>query len=220
MKEHFINELNRLLSTICDQGQQVETLIQRAITAFTAHDLSLAEVIVTADAAIDTEEVHIEEECLKILALYQPVATDLRTVIAMLKINVALERMADFGVHIAERVIKLHKLGEVPPPQPVDFGPMAEVVLGMLRDTMMVLSRSDLGLACKVIERDEAVDTMRRDNSLAARYAARSMPEYSGYYIECISISRELERIADLNVDICRHIIYLRTGQITRHAAG
>lgn len=218
MKEHFINELHRLLCSICQQGLRVEAIIREATLAFNRFDAEQASQIIRNDVKIDAEEIHIEEECLKILALYQPVASDLRMVIAMLKINTALERMADFGVHIAERVVKLHALDEnLNKDINIDFAPMAEEVLNMLNQTMQTLQTSDTALALRVIDNDDRVDALRHENSDKARELLKLHPDSSGYLVECLNVSRELERIADLNVDICKHILYLQSGKILRH---
>lgn len=220
MKEHFINELKRLLDSVCSQGARVESIIRQASDAFASLNPKLATKLIQDDAVIDEEEVHIEEECLKILALYQPVASDLRMVIALLKINTALERMADFGVHIAERVIKLNTLVALNQEATrINFLPMVDVVLSMLSLTMKVISSSDTSLAIHVIEADDQVDLFRHQNSNAARDLIHQYPDFSDYYVECLNISRELERIADINVDICKHILYLQSGRIMRHVS-
>lgn len=196
----------------------MEAIIHEATLAFNRFDAEQASQIIRNDVKIDAEEIHIEEECLKILALYQPVASDLRMVIAMLKINTALERMADFGVHIAERVVKLHALDEnLNKDINIDFAPMAEEVLNMLNQTMQTLQTSDTALALRVIDNDDRVDALRHENSDKARELLKLHPDSSGYLVECLNVSRELERIADLNVDICKHILYLQSGKILRH---
>lgn len=217
MKEHFIRELHRLQSMIAAQGDRVEQTISNALTAFLSSDTAQAAQVIAADAEIDAEEISIEEECLKILALYQPVASDLRTVAAILKINTALERMADFGAHIAERVEDIARFCDTPALERPDFAAMAEPVLGMLRDTLAVMRTGDSAAAYRVISRDDAVDNMRRSNKQLALRAISRCPSATDYYIACIGLSRDLERIADLSTDICEHIIYLHSGKIVRH---
>ena len=104
MKQHFINELDSLRTQITAQGELAERAIHNAIQAFSTGDTELARRVMAHDEIIDREEIRLEEECLKVLALYQPVAGDLRTVISCIKINTALERIADFGSHIAAPV--------------------------------------------------------------------------------------------------------------------
>lgn len=220
MKEHFLNELRHLLNMICAQGGQVEQMIQRAIEAVSVQDAAMAAKVIATDSTIDAEEIRIEEECLKTLALYQPVAGDLRTVVAILKINTALERMADFGVHIAEREADMASHGAVPGLERVDFTAMEHTVLAMLRDSLDVMKHSDPVLAYSVIEKDDEVDRAHQAVMTLARSGIRRLPEHAGYYVDCIGISRDLERIADMSVDICEHVIYLHTGKIIRHRAG
>lgn len=220
MKAHFINAIRNLLDMILAQGGQVEQVIQNAIVAVSNLDGELAAKVIASDAALDAEEIRIEEECLKTLALYQPVASDLRMVVAMLKINTALERMADFGVHIAERVQGICCHAREDGLERIDFSRMQHAALKMIRDSMEVMQCSDPVLACSVIEKDEAINQAHRDNIRLACDAIRRFPEHSGYYIDCIAVSRNLERIADLATDICEHIIYLQTGRIVRHNHG
>lgn len=217
MKEHFIRELLRLQSMIAAQGDRVKLSISHAMEAFHKSDVALAARVINADAEIDAEEIRIEEECLKILALYQPVATDLRTVVAILKINTSLERMADFGAHIAERVEEITRFREHAALERPDFTAMAEIVLGMLRDTLEVMRTGDAVPAYRVISRDDDVDNMRHHNKQLAVRAISRCPEAADYYIACIGLSRDLERIGDLTTDICEHIIYLNSGKIVRH---
>ena len=218
MKEHFIRELLRLQNLIAEQGGRVEQAITQALEAFNTGDAALAERVIAADSVIDAAEIRIEEECLKTLALYQPVASDLRTVAAILKINTALERMADFGSHIAERAQEISRFRDDAAPERLDFSTMSELVLSMLRDALTVLRTSDTVLAYRVIDRDDAVDNIRHNNKMFAVQAITRFPSAAEYYIACIGLSRDLERIADFAADICEHIIYLHSGKIIRHS--
>ena len=105
MKAHFTIESENLLQRLCRQGTRVAEAIGRALDSFNQGNTLLAKEIIRADKLIDEEEIRTEEECLKLLALYQPVAVDLRSIISVLKINTSLERMADFGCHMAERTL-------------------------------------------------------------------------------------------------------------------
>lgn len=218
MKNHFIYELTKLRNQICQQGKLVQQAIQQAIQAFRNGDSSLAARVIEHDVIIDREEIRLEEECLKILALYQPVAGDLRTIISCIKINASLERMADFACHAAERAIHLATRPDIPGQEMFDFAPMEQLALEMLQNTLKAIEDTDLILAHKVIERDDAVDAMRSDHRSHARAAIIACPAAAEYYIDCIGLARDLERIADLSTDICRQIIYLQTGCITRHS--
>ena len=217
MKQHFINELDSLRTQITAQGELAERAIHNAIQAFSTGDTELARRVMAHDEIIDREEIRLEEECLKVLALYQPVASDLRTVISCIKINTALERMADFACHIAERAIMVAELPILPEQEVFDFSPMEVLTMGMLHDTLHAIQHSDLLLAHKVIDRDDAVDAMRSEHRAHARASIIRCPAAVEYYVSCIGLARDLERIADLATDICRQLIYLRTGCITRH---
>ncbi|MBR2145477.1 MAG: phosphate signaling complex protein PhoU [Akkermansia sp.] len=217
MKQHFINELDSLRTQITAQGELAERAIHNAIQAFSTGDTELARRVMAHDEIIDREEIRLEEECLKVLALYQPVAGDLRTVISCIKINTALERIGDFGSHIAERAIMVAELPILPEQEVFDFSPMEVLTMGMLHDTLHAIQHSDLLLAHKVIDRDDAVDAMRSEHRAHARAAILRCPAAVEYYVSCIGLARDLERIADLATDICRQLIYLRTGCITRH---
>lgn len=217
MKEHFINELKQLSLRLCRQGDLVSQSIHQAIQAFQNADTELARRVIAHDTVIDTEEIRLEEECLKILALYQPVAGDLRTVVSCIKINASLERMADFAGHIAERAIHCAETAQSHPTEIFDFEPMEALVLCMLRDTLCAISQADSMPAHKVIEQDDAVDAMRNQHRAHARTAISCKPSEAEYFVDCIGLARDLERIADLCTDICQQIIYLRTGRITRH---
>lgn len=215
MKEHFNHELTKLLDLLYAQGTRAENLIRQAVQAFAGGDAEPAESILLLDRDIDREEIHIEEECLKILALYQPVAGDLRTVISYLKINTALERIADFGCHIAERAVNLSRC-ELPENR-VDFTTMVQPTLSMLHDTLLLIVNTDIAKAYRVIETDNTVDALRCEHRRQARALLAATPVYADYYTDCIGMARDLERIADLCTDICEHLIYRSTGCIVRH---
>ncbi len=217
MNNHFVTELAHLRRNLCRQGVSVHQVIQEAIRAFRTGDVELAQRVISQDNVIDGEEIRIEEECLKILALYQPVAGDLRTVISCIKINSSLERMADFAAHMAERAIHLANLTTLQEYERFNFEPMAALVQDMLHDVLQVIETGDIMLAHKIIERDDSVDAMRSEHRCHARGAIVAYPFAAEYYIDCIGVARDLERIADLATDICQQIIYLRTGCITRH---
>lgn len=218
MNHHFITELNHLRQQLCNQGRVVEQAIRQAIQAFQTGDVALAYCVMDNDAVIDQEEIRIEEECLKTLALYQPVARDLRMVISCIKMNASLERMADFAGHMAERAVHVASLSLDDNQEMFDFSPMEHLVLEQLQDTLKVIETSDACLAYKIIERDDEVDAMRREHRVHARAALASSPAFAEYFIDCIGLARDLERIADLAIDICQQMVYLQTGSIVRHA--
>ena len=217
MKNHFIKEQDTLLERLNLQGARVADAVQRAFHCFAEADASGAQEIIDSDRFIDREEICIEEECLKLLALYQPVATDLRRLVSILKINTALERMADFAAHMAERAIHTAALPSSERAEAFDFVPMHKIVQSMLHDTLIVIKRADVDTAYRVIEQDSTVDTMRTEHRAHVRNALIRHTKSADYLMDCHGLARDLERIADLCTDICEHIIYLRTASIIRH---
>lgn len=217
MKAHFAIELENILQRTRVQGTRIAEAIERALSSFREGDTTRAEEVIQADKFIDQEEIRIEEECLKLLALYQPVASDLRALISVLKINTTLERMADFGCHMAERTINTARLPQPANDAVFDFVPMQKTVLSMIHDTLTVITRSDVDLAYSVIERDNTVDSMRREHRTRVQTTLHQYPNHAEYCLECHGLARDLERTADLCTDICEHIIYMRTARIIRH---
>ena len=167
------------------------------------------------DDVIDRQEVEIEEECLKILALHQPVASDLRWVIAVLKINNDLERIADIAVNIAERVPRL-----VPaPPSGMErhLQQMGDHAIGMLRQTFDALAQRSPDLAREVVARDEALDQMHRQTFATVEQGVVAGPVEVAALLLFLSVSRDLERVGDHVTNIAEDLIYLFEGAIIRH---
>jgi phosphate transport system protein len=178
-------------------------------------DQALAARIVETDWEVDEAEVEIEEECLKILALHQPVAVDLRFLVAVIKINNDLERIADEAMNIAERVISIAKRED--PGYRFDYVTMASKAENMLKKSLDSLVNLDVDLAFKVVMCDDEVDAMHRD---AYQRNCREMsrrPEAIKYLLNYYLISRHLERIADHATNIAEEVIYLIEGEIVRH---
>jgi phosphate transport system protein len=160
-------------------------------------------------------EVEIEEECLKVMALYQPVAVDLRFLVAVIKINNDLERIGDQAVNIAERIQSLAKSktkGFV-----FDYSIMAEKVQSMLKMSLDSLVYMDIGRAFRVLTMDDEVDNIQGEAYSQIKRAMREDPENMTYLINLFLISRHLERIADHTTNISEEVIYLIEGEIVRH---
>jgi phosphate transport system protein len=161
-------------------------------------------------------EVDLEEECLKILALHQPVAIDLRFIIAVLKINNDLERIADLAVNIAERTVGLSGMSRVE--IPFDFAGMARRAETMLNMSLDALVQLDTGIAHQVIALDDEVDAMHSANYGLIKAQILARPETLDALIQHLSLSRHLERIADLATNIAEDVIYMIDGVIVRHS--
>lgn len=214
---HMHREIENLKKQVLDLGGQVEGNVQQAVHALHVRDVKLAEKIIDSDEAVDASEVLLEEECLKILALYQPVAIDLRFLIAVLKINNDLERIGDLAVNIAERALFLSSRDPVD--IPFDFIGMADKTKAMLRKSLESLVSMDAKLASNVCGLDDEVDAINRQMYEQVQEGILKNPGQIGSYIHCLSTSRHLERIADHATNIAEDVIYMVAGQIVRHKA-
>lgn len=215
MSVHLQHEVGKLKLHLLALSAQVESMLLDAVRALDNRDLSLASQVISRDDAIDRTEVEIEEECLKILALHQPVAGDLRFIIAVLKINNDLERTADLAVNIAERA---RQLASLPPVDaPFNFHAMAEKATRMVNMSLDSLIRHDAGMARQVIAADNEIDALHGDmyNRVAAAIAAT--PAQAPGLLQLMSVSRNLERIADHATNIAEDVIYMHEGEIVRH---
>ena len=215
MTKHFHRELEKLKKRILTLGAMVEERVYMAIKAIENNDSGLADKIIKSDYEIDEMEVDVEEECLKIMALYQPVAVDLRFITAVIKINNDLERIADEAVNIA-RGVKYIAKGEKPHFD-FDFYLMANKTEAMLKKSLDALVNLDVDLAFKVCLLDDEVDKFNREAHRMVKDVIKDNPEHVEYFINLLLISRHLERIADHATNIAEEVIYLIEGEIVRH---
>ena len=162
-------------------------------------------------------EVEVEEECLKVLALYQPVATDLRFVVATLKINNDLERMGDLAKNIAKRVAYIAKADPID--VPIDFRGMAAQAQQMVKESLDALVNADANLARKVRIEDDGVDDARQRIRQQVLQGIRRSPEKTEYLLKLNSVSKHLERLADMATNVAEDVIYMVEGEIVRHQA-
>lgn len=215
MTKHFNRELEKIKKQILSLGALVEEHVHMAAEAIETRDPQIAQKIIETDYEIDALEVDIEEECLKVMALHQPVAVDLRFLIATIKINNDLERIGDQAVNIADRVKILSKR---PPLEfSFDYAAMAERTQRMLKMSLDALVTLDLDLALKVITLDDEVDAMQHKAYDSIKVAIGQHPNRVGYLINLLLISRHLERLADHATNIAEEVIYLIEGEIVRH---
>jgi phosphate transport system protein len=215
MSKHLKNDLERLERRILGLGARIEEAVRRSIAALQTRRADIALEVMSGDPEIDSIEVEIEEECLKILALHQPVANDLRFVTACLKINNDLERIGDQAVNIAQRVAVLAKRHDVN--FNFDYARMAEKAQAMLRMSLDALVNLDEDLALKVVTMDDEVDTIQRDAYDRIKSAMKENSDKIGYMINLLLVSRHLERLADHATNIAEEVIYLIEGEIIRH---
>jgi phosphate transport system protein len=208
-------EIDKLKKMIAMLGGRVEETVEKAVRSVHERNVALAREVIEADPAIDQMEVNIEEECLKVLALHQPVAHDLRFIIAVLKVNNDLERIGDLAVGIAEQTEQLASMG--PEKAPYDLLGMAAKVRAMLRDCLDALMSKDAKIAQRVREADDEVDAIDRLMYPEIRAAIREKPDKMEGFIRLLRVSQNLERIADHTTNIAEDVIYLARGEIIRH---
>ncbi len=215
MSVHLNREIDNLKARILELSTLVEENVWRAVRSIERRDAKLAEEALNSDARIDAMEIEVEEECLKILALHQPVAIDLRFIVALLKINNDLERIGDLAINIAERGSVLAMLEEVD--MPFDFPGMAAKAQWMLREGLDALVNMDTSLAHEVRRADDQVDEINRRMYAQVKEGIRSQPQHMEQFIHLLCVSRHIERIGDHASNIAEDVIYMAEGQIVRH---
>jgi phosphate transport system protein len=215
MTKHIQRQIEVLKQKILYVGTLVEEAVAKAIVALINRDAMVGRKVIDADHVIDRMEVEVEEECLKILALYQPVAADLRFVVAVLKINNDLERMGDLAKNIAKRVEYLSKADPVD--LPIDFRSMATKAQNMVKQALDALVNADTALARQVRSEDDEVDQARQRIRKQILDAIRKQPDKVEYFLKFNSVSKHLERLADMATNVAEDVIYMVEGEIVRH---
>ena len=208
-------EIEKLKQHILTLVAEVEENVSMSVNALINYNSELAEKVINIDLKIDQMEVELEEECLKILALHQPVANDLRFIIAVLKINNDLERISDLAVNISERAefLATRKRIDIP----FDFSVMAQKSQDMLRKSIDALVTLNTDIAYEVCKADDEVDGLNREFYDIVKTAIRKNPEYIEEMTHYLGVSRHLERIADHATNIADDVIYMIDGNIVRH---
>ncbi|MGW8312173.1 MAG: phosphate signaling complex protein PhoU [Desulfuromonadales bacterium] len=213
---HLIaHELEILEKQLLTLTAVVEESVQQAVKALADRDRELAQKVIDNDKQINRLEVDLEEECLKVLALHQPVASDLRMIVAVLKINNDLERIADQAANISERVVAVLNGPKITSPLVIDQ--MAVLTIDMLEKALDSLVNADADLARTVLELDEEVDRLHGQNYELFKAHVIKHPKSIDIVLNFLTISRYLERIADLATNIAEDVIYLNEGTIVRH---
>ncbi|MBH95720.1 MAG: phosphate transport system regulatory protein PhoU [Gammaproteobacteria bacterium] len=217
MSLHLHRDLDKLKKEMLRLGNMVELAINNAFLALNHRDSSYVEEVLTNEEQINEMEVQIEEECLKILALHQPVAVDLRFLVVVLKVNNDLERMGDIAKNIAERAKDLME-SEVIPDLSQPMQGLPDLVRTMVRSSLDSLVKLDDQLARKIIEMDDQVDQINRDMYAIVKSLVAEQPAVAGSAINLLSCSRNMERIGDLATNIAEDVIFVVDGKVVRHA--
>ena len=215
MPRHLQKDLDNLKREILILGSMVTDSIHKAIISLVERRITLSEEVMNCDNVINEKEVAIEEECLKILALHQPVAADLRFIITILKVNNDLERMGDLAVNIAERASYLSSKENLN--ITLDFPRMVESVQRMVDESLTALINMDTKLARKVLLMDDEVDDINRDMYVILQKEMKENSESVERAVHLLSTSRHLERIADLSTNIAEEVVFMVEGELIRH---
>lgn len=215
MSSQLTRAMHKIKKEILSLGALVEDRFKKTIYAVKTDDIEQATQIIETDYLVDAQEVEVEEECLKTLALYHPVATDLRLITAVIKINNDLERIADYAANIARR---FKKSGRHSNPFQYDYTPMAEQAAKMLKLSLDALVSLDGNIAYTVREMDAKVNAMRNEAFDVMKSAIRKHPEKVDEIINMYLISRHIERVGDHTKNIAEEVIYLIEGEIIRHS--
>ncbi len=205
-------QLEQLLQRLLQMGAFVEAMLEKAIRALAEHDVTLAREVISADDVADEMDLEIEKQCMRLLALQQPMSRDLRQVGTIMKVIADAERIGDYSVDIARTAIKLAEQEFFKPL--VDIPRMAELVRGMLRHAIEALVKRDLGLIQQVVDDDDAVDQMWYALLDELQCIMQQRPEVVPQATALLLVARYLERIADHVVNIAERVAYMETGEL------
>jgi phosphate transport system protein len=217
MERRFERELEGLKTSLIKMGSVAEHNFTNAIKALMEDDADLATKVIESDERINSLEIEIDNDIIDLLALQQPVASDLRLIIAAQKINNDLERLGDHAVNIAESVVDLVK---TPGQEPLlEIPKMAEIAKSMFRHALDSFILLDPELAKKVLERDDQIDDLNREMSKRVIEMVKSDKKSIEGGLQLIRISRNLERVADLTTNIAEEVIFLTQARVVKHHA-
>lgn len=215
MQRHFVRELETLKTNLIKMGSFAERAIADSIKALLDRDKELAREVLVQEQRINAFEIEIDDAVVDLLALQQPVAADLRFILAASKINNDLERIGDHAVNIAESALQC---ADIPPIKPlIDIPKMAEITMTMLRDAIDGFIQNNPTLCRSVLKSDDIIDDL---NKKVVKDLVEIMREQSGAIdqaLDLIRVSRNLERVADLATNIAEEVIYMAEAQVVKH---
>jgi phosphate transport system protein len=211
----FQEELDNLKVTILKMGSLVEEAIGQAIQALVERNSQLARRVIDNDTRINALDVEVDEECIRLIALRQPTARDLRFITTAMKITTDLERMGDYAVDISERTLELNEEPQLKPY--IDIPKMAEITQGMVRDVLQAFLERNTSLAYEVINRDDAVDELNAQIFHELLFFMIKDSSTISRAVKVSSISKYLERIADHATNIAEMVVYMDEGKMIRH---
>ena len=211
----FHQGLDELKQKLLTMGGMAEQAVQRAVTAYRTRDLKLCQLVLDNEQAINLQEREIDELARDLLAMQQPMAIDLRFILAVIKINADLERVGDQAVNIVQRVMHMNGLPVVD--LPADIPHMAAAASAMVGEALEAFIEGNVDLAQKVLATDDEVDRMNRETFVAMEGAMASSPEVLHQALDVLLIARNLERIANHATNIAEDVIFWVQGADVRH---
>jgi phosphate transport system protein len=214
----FHQELDELKHRILAMAGMAEQAIDLAVQAYSQRDLVLCQRVLENEGAINRAEREVDELAIDLLAMQQPMAIDLRFILAVIKINADLERVGDQAVNIAQRVMNMIELS--PTDLPVDIPAMASRVRAMVRDALQSFIEGDTVLAKHVLEADDEIDRMNHEAFAELSRTMQTRPDCTAQALDALSIARNLERVADHATNIAEDVIFWVRGADVRHGAG
>ncbi len=215
-RARFEVQLDQLTGRLVAMSRMIEGLIETSLEAVQELDASKAEAVIMGDREIDATEIEIEEECVELLATQQPMAGDLRRLVAILKINNDLERIGDHSVNIAETAQRLIER-DVRRSLPIELSEAGAMAQGMLRDVLDSFVQHDADKARAVLRRDDRVDALHESYLRSAITLMMESPQQIGHLLSFILVGRNIERVADLACNIGEDVVYLVEGKTIRH---
>jgi len=215
MSVHLDREIEKIKKMLVHLATIVEENVRKSVLSVSSRNEDLARKIITADDIVDKLEVELEEECLKVLALHQPLAADLRYVIACLKINNDLERIGDLAVNIAQRAIAIAENKE--DKVPINFSAIMEKTQQMLSLAIEATIELNPTIANQVCVMEKEIDEFNKEIHNEIIKLIKDKPKKTKYFLHILGVSRQLERIADYATNICEDVIYMIEGKIIRH---
>jgi phosphate transport system protein len=218
MSKHLQRDMDLVHRDVLSLSATVEEMIDKATQALSQRAAGLAEHVIATDPRVDEREVHIEEECLKILALHQPVASDLRRIATVVKANGDLERIGDLAVNVAQRAKCLREYPAFPMPRRLPR--MVTLAVGMVRGALDAFVNLASAEARRICMMDDDVDELNRLIIEELLSLMESDPDMVRPGLHCFSATRQIERIADHATNIAEDVIYLVEGEIVRHRRG
>jgi phosphate transport system protein len=213
---HFHDQLDALKRTLIDMSEKAERLVELSVEALLEHDAGKAQAVIAGDKALDALEIEVEQAAIAMLALQQPMARDLRFIVAAIKVSSDIERVGDHGVNIAQSALRLIEMKSNITPDP-EIQDMARRSRAMLSDSLDALIRADGALGRAVCRADDAVDALQDSVFRILLTHMMESPTRISEALELLLVGRNLERVADLATNIGEDAVYLAEGKQIKH---